>query len=494
MFLAYIGSQILEIVLFMPIAWKVRKFVSIFIVALTGITTIGLLVQYHNLLTFGILFIAIFRIVNMLRILKARMHKQYLYNSTRRTTFWLVTYQIILIAPFLLAESTVEVGHNAIWLYALVLLSGSLIIFLSAIRNIRKTRYREGAEYIADKDLPTVTVAIPARNETPDLEDCIRSILTSDYPKFEVIVLDDCSEDKTPDIIRDFAQDGVRFVPGSKPLERWLAKNQAYEKLGQEASGELILFCGVDVQLGPVAIRALVTAMLSRKKEMISIMPRRLSGGILTALVEPMRYWWELALPRRPFNRPAVASACWLIRSKTLQRLGGFAAVSHSILPEGYFARELVKTDKYTFIRADDLLNIQSKKNLGEQRQTAIRTAYPLLRRRPEWVLLASGFNLGGLVLPFLLAISTFWTGLNAFQIIVLLSCSLLLITHVSIVQASNPTNTLVALVNLPFTALTELFGYISMFKYEFGTVEWKGRDINTPVMHVIPKLPRLSE
>jgi len=76
-----------------------------------------------------------------------------------------------------------------------------------------------------------------------------RRFSSHDYPKLEIIVLDDCSQNKhTPEIIRSFAHDGVRFIQGEHPKPTWLAKNQAYDRLAQESSGEFILFCGVDVR------------------------------------------------------------------------------------------------------------------------------------------------------------------------------------------------------------------------------------------------------
>ncbi|MFT4154740.1 glycosyltransferase [Parafilimonas sp.] len=47
------------------------------------------------------------------------------------------------------------------------------------------------------------TVIIPARNEEDNIENCIRSILNNNYPEnlFEIIVADDFSTDRTPEIV-----------------------------------------------------------------------------------------------------------------------------------------------------------------------------------------------------------------------------------------------------------------------------------------------------
>ena len=57
----------------------------------------------------------------------------------------------------------------------------------------------------AANNAPThFTIVIPARNEAANIKACVDSILAQDYPTefFEVIVIDDFSEDTTPDIVK----------------------------------------------------------------------------------------------------------------------------------------------------------------------------------------------------------------------------------------------------------------------------------------------------
>jgi len=480
-----------ELVLFgRPALWERRRYAVGPSVVLVSFGTAGLVFEHAEVLVGLVVLTGLFRVLNMLRVAQGRMHEQYLRHTARRTGLIVAAAQVAAVGLLLAVDV-----ENTAWLTLLTVVQvlGAGGVLLVTLRNLIKTKHQPVLEHYADKELPTVTVAIPARNETADLEECLRSILANNYPKLEVLVLDDCSQDKTSDIIKAFAQDGVRFIKGQEPLERWLAKNQAYDRLADEANGELLLFCGVDVRLGPDAIRALVSTLLSRKKDMISVLPRRLVSDPLSTLIQPMRYWWELALPRRTFNRPAVLSTCWLIRRKSLQKLGGFEAVNHAIIPEGYFARELVKSDGYSFIRADNVLDVQTRKNVRDQLETAIRTRYPQIRRRPEMALLLTLIQTLFLIGPFAVAATAFWLGLQAPQTLALAACVLLVLTHVSIVQASDPPNVLTALFTFPLACLAEVvLGYTSMFKYEFSTVDWKGRNVCIPVMHVVPKLPNM--
>lgn len=490
--LALLVTILLERAIFSPLLWEIRLTAVVSLVGLLPAITTVLFFQHPNWIGLVIALFSIGRLGNLFRVAKARMHEDYLQRTTKRTSIILCILQLLLL-PFVtgIVPISITVTHLPFWV-ALLQAIVALGLFTITCRNIVKTRYRQGTTFYTDRELPTVSLLIPARNETVDLEECLRSALVSDYPKLEIIVLDDCSQLKTSDIIKGFAHDGVRFVQGQEPTERWLAKNQAYQKLADEASGELLLFCGVDVRFGPHAIKALATELLNRDKQMISILPRRLSGSIAGAFIQPMRYWWELSLPRRLVNRPPILSTTWVIRRKMLKKLGGFGAVSHSILPEGVFARELIKTDNYSFIRANDTLDIQTHKSFAEQRATVIRTRYPQLRRRPENVILLVIVELLFLLGPFVGLIYGLFTSDLVLVIMSSVSAITLIINHVMIVQLTSPPNVAVALFNFPIEVITEiLVSIISMTKYEFGTVEWKDRNVCIPVMHVVPRLPK---
>lgn len=424
-----------------------------------------------------------FRLLNVARSIQGRMHATYLRRVSVRTSLWIAAIHAV---GFVLVTDTAR----AYWIYLpIVTLVVAATMFGLLIFHIRKTRHIKNTHHYSDKELPTVSVCIPARNETDALEQCLHSVLANDYPKLEILVLDDCSQDRTAEVIKSFAHQGVRFIQGDEPHDRWLAKNQAYNKLAVEATGDLLLFCGVDVRFGPHAVKALVTTLLNRKKSMISVMPLRFYSKLSDSLVQPMRYWWELIPPRKLFRRPAVLSTCWLVNRKKLAKAGGFAAVSHAIIPEGYFARYFIKDDGYSFIRADEELDVRTAKPFDEQWATAIRTNYPQIRRRPEMALVLTAFTCIFMLLPFgllMYAIATLDLGL---LIVSWATCSLLVFTHVSILRVSDPANAPIGIFTMPVAAMVEMIiGYVSMLRYEFGKVQWKERNVCVPVMHTIPK------
>jgi glycosyltransferase involved in cell wall biosynthesis len=490
--LVLVVSIITELLLYNRRVWPYRLIAVIFLTLLITSTTTLALFESLNWLGVLLTVIAVGRLANLFRIAKARIHEAYLRRTAQRTSQVLCLLQLTVIG---LIGSVLPLPFNLTGLplmLALAQCATAVLLLIITANNIFRTKYRQGEVFFADAELPTVSLLIPARNETYDLEEVLRTAIACDYPKLEIIVLDDCSQAKTSEIIKSFAHDGVRFVKGDDPNDSWLAKNAAYQKLSREASGEVLLFCGVDVRFGPHAIKALVTELLVRDKQMISVLPHRLSGSMSGAFVQPMRYWWELALPRRFLNRPPVLSTCWLIQADALHDLGGFKAVSHSIIPEGFFARELVKTDAYSFIRADDTLDIQTRKSYKEQLATTVRTRYPQLRRRPENVLLLSIVQTVFLLGPFIGIMVGLVINDTVLTALSIAASTVLTTNHLLIVQKTSPANILIALVNFPVEVLTEIYlTNLSMLRYEFGSVEWKDRNVCIPVMHVIPRLPK---
>jgi hypothetical protein len=438
----------------------------------------------------------LYRAGNMIRILEGRMHEHYLRRAVRRSMWWLAGMQTVVLSMWL-AYQHLSVHTHILWsILATAQLLVAAVLCATTVRHMRRTAWPQTPTHYSDAELPTVTVAIPARNETDDLQACLASIVASNYPKLEIIVLDDCSQmRRTPEIIRGFAHDGVRFVKGEEPDLTWLPKNQAYDHLADEANGDFILFCGVDIRFDPGALRNIVGVMLARKKHMMSILPERdPSVRAQHALTQAMRYMWELVPPRRLFKRPPVLSSCWIIQKSSLKAAGRFAAVRRSIVPEAHFARFTAAADTYSFMRAGRNPGVRSIKAAREQYGTAVRMRYPQLHRRPESVLLLATAEFVCVLLPFVLAIGGYWLGVGVLATVLASITMLLLVaTYLLVAYGTKLDGGPLAVCMLPVVIINDLLIlHRSMWQYEFSEVAWKGRNVCVPAMHVIPHLPKL--
>ena len=431
-----------------------------------------------------------YRLVNLLRVYRSRLPAPQLRTVSLRAFNWLAIGQTAMTA---LVWAALQYNFAGVLFNILVAgqLLGAIILLRASLHTWRHAGAPNDRTFnITDRELPSVSVLVPARNETDDLERCLQTLTASDYPKLEILVLDDCSANPhTPEIIRSFAHAGVRFIQGNLPDEtRWLAKNYAYERLAQEASGDLLLFCGVDALVEPQSIRQLVGLLEAREKDMLSVMPlRAYRPGSGNAVLQSMRYYWEICLPRRFFKRPPVLSTAWLIRREALKRMGGFEAVSRSVTPEAPLARQAVITDAYSFIRSDGAMGIYSDKLSEEQYDTSVRVRYPQLHRRLELVALAAYCELVLLVGPFAgLVAVPYLNRAVAYAAVWIVALLALFTTYGLVAVGARLTNRWIGWLLMPVAFIIDLVVlHVSLWKYEFDQVDWKGRNVCVPVMQV---------
>jgi hypothetical protein len=488
----------LEFVIGIGPLWRWRKLLAGGLIMSLSVIT-GLIIGARlNGWTVLLALLNLYRLVNLLRLIEGRMQADYLYHAVRRTSIWLISLQLILGAAWTVGQQLHYSGLT--WWY--VLAAGQILVVAWLLRSTMQTKKlaqpaADLANY-ADRDLPSLTVAIPARNETEDLEACLQSLVGSSYPKLEIIVLDDCSQNKrTPEIIRGFAHDGVRFIAGETPPKQWLAKNYAYAQLAEAANGEVLLFCGVATRFEPDSLKHIVTTMLSQKKVMLSIMPRnvRLAGrNPVGFLLQTNRYLWELAHPLARTRRPPVLSTCWVVQRSFLKDSGGFEAVRHGVLHERYFAkRAAVHEAGYQFLCSDTALGVSCQKQLAEQQATAVRTRYPQLHRRPEFVAAVSLIEFGVLVWPFIIVVVALIV--QGWLLAVLAASSFVLSSYLyaTVFSLTYRQSLRWGWCLLLPAALYDigLLNY-SLWRYEFQEVIWKDRNVCVPVMQVVPRLPKL--
>ncbi len=71
------------------------------------------------------------------------------------------------------------------------------IALFTVIRQGSRAKYTEDRLWLYSNETPPVSILIPAYNEEDVILRTVASVLTQEYPLFEVIVINDSSEDKT---------------------------------------------------------------------------------------------------------------------------------------------------------------------------------------------------------------------------------------------------------------------------------------------------------
>jgi cellulose synthase/poly-beta-1,6-N-acetylglucosamine synthase-like glycosyltransferase len=137
---------------------------------------------------------------------------------------------------------------------------------------------------ISNSQFPTtsISIIIPARNEALNIGNCIQSVLQNNYPQhlFEIIVVDDHSEDETATIVKKYAAQNVKLVSLSNYVSAKINsyKKKAIEIAIAEATGTLIITTDADCYVQPTWLKT-IAAFYEEKKPAFIAAPVAIDCG-----------------------------------------------------------------------------------------------------------------------------------------------------------------------------------------------------------------------
>ena len=124
-------------------------------------------------------------------------------------------------------------------------------------------------------DAPMVSILVPARNEALNIGACAGSLLAQDYPNFELLVLDDHSDDATAETVRGLgvSESGrdARLLHGEALPAGWCGKNWACDQLARSARGKFLFFTDADTTHAPGTVSAAVAYALRTRAGLVSV-------------------------------------------------------------------------------------------------------------------------------------------------------------------------------------------------------------------------------
>ena len=216
-----------------------------------------------------------------------------------------------------------------------------ILLPLVTLARMRGTRFLSEFSPAPPLDAPLVSVIIPARNEAANIERCLTSVLTSDWPALEVLVIDDHSTDGTGALVRAIAARDPRVrVLDAPPLPAdWFGKQWACQTGAGAARGAWLLFTDADTWHAPDCLPRMMAFRASREAQVVSLGLRLEMVTLWERLVQPPFF---LILVSRIGGTEHIANATRAEDSATngqytlyaravYDAIGGHASVRHNV-------------------------------------------------------------------------------------------------------------------------------------------------------------------
>jgi len=183
----------------------------------------------------------------------------------------------------------------------------------------------------ADADLPMVSLHVPAHNEPPDMvKETLRSLRRLDYPRFEIVVIDDNTDDET--LWRPVEEWCARHQVKFAHLENWPgyksgALNYALRRM-TDPRAEVIGVVDSDYQLEPGFLRRCAPPFADAWIGFVQS-PQDYRGWesarYYRRLYYSYKYFFAVSQPSRNEHDGAIfAGTMGLIRRVALDELGGW--------------------------------------------------------------------------------------------------------------------------------------------------------------------------
>ncbi len=165
---------------------------------------------------------------------------------------------------------------------------------------------------------PSVSVLMTAYNREAFMADAIESVLEQTFTDFELIIVDDCSTDRTVEIARAYASRDrrIKVVVNESNLGQFENRNRAAEL----ATGEFVQYHDSDDVMYPHCL-AIMVELLAAYPEASFALSGRWEGGPLPMLLTP-RQCYEREF--HGYGMFSLGPACAIFRRARFAELGYF--------------------------------------------------------------------------------------------------------------------------------------------------------------------------
>lgn len=220
-----------------------------------------------------------------------------------------------------------------------------ILITLYLLLNSQKIKYLKSVVVSHPATEPSLAVIIAVRNEERDLSEALESMCQLDYSNYRLVVVNDRSTDRTPEILSRFEKlyPHLTVIHIDELPAGWLGKNHALYKGYQATSEEWMLFTDADVRYAPSTLNKAVQYCIDKQLDHLTVLPEVESRStFFNSIMDTFKIMLNVRLKPWEASDP---------NSKAYFGVGAFNLVRRN-------AYEMAGTHKRIALRPDDDLKL----------------------------------------------------------------------------------------------------------------------------------------
>jgi chlorobactene glucosyltransferase len=274
---------------------------------------------------------------------------------------------------------------------------------------------------LTENTSPFVSIIVATGDRASDLERCVPSLLRQAYARFEVIVVEGSSPERDAERIlqQEATADGNLRVLRRQHLPiAWPDRPAALQQGGEVARGDWLLFTTAESYHAPTLLGRAMAYARWRELDLLSLAPRYECRSFWEHVWQPTAFqYFAFIRPMEQVGEAAdrgvwASEAFLLVSREAYDKAGGHAAVASDLDAAGAFMRRVkAPGHRVEFVKAMDLLQTRTYRNLGELWDGWSRCLYVLLGGRPIRVIAHTLGLMIWAVLPFVALIPAFSFG-----------------------------------------------------------------------------------
>ncbi len=281
-----------------------------------------------------------------------------------------------------------------------------MVCLAGLLARFSERRYRDLPELpqiVNHAPLPMLSIIVPARNESANLQRLLPSLATISYPgTFEVIVVDDNSTDETTYIARNY---GAQVIRLNDLPENWAGKTYACHQGALAAMGDWFLFTDADTIHDSLGPSRSVSYASTNGYDGLSVFLKYSTLNGVDGLV------WHVAFAGIFLglgSRKGVLNGQYiLLRRDVYEKSGGFSSVADESMEDLALGRHLLSNGyQVPFIRSDNIASVQMYYDIPSLWQALVRIGAGSLHWLGARSIIVALF-IAGVISPILILISS---------------------------------------------------------------------------------------